>query len=274
MSTRPRIIDAWIQPWTSDVTSQLDDRTLHVFRQYGRGEGLESGVPIEEMISDMDEAGIDLALLSAGPMIPTDLVLKTIENYPERFRGVAWVDPTKGIMKALAELEHLVRNYPICAFKLEPFILRLDPTDRVFYPIYAKCAELGITLQTQVGGTGPLLPSRTGQPLLIDDIALDFPELRIVCGHVGSPWVAEMIHIAFKHPNVWIDTSARLPKRFEPEFLQYLRTYGQDKCIFATDWPVLDFARPVQQAADLGLPPEVYQKFMVDNAVAAFDLQL
>jgi len=142
----------------------------------------------------------------------------------------------------------------------------------MFYPLYAKCEELGLTLQTQVGGTGPLFPSRSGSPLYIDEVALDFPDLRIVCGHVGSPWVDEMIHVAWKHENVYIDTSARLPRHFEPSFLKYLRTYGQDKCIFATDWPLLDFEQTLAQVDALDLGPEVAGKFLAGNAVRAFDL--
>ena len=271
--TRPRIIDAWVQPWTPEIVKAFPDKVLHVARQY-KQDRLVDGLPLQALADELEAAGVDLALVSGGPVIPMDPVLEVLDRWPDRFRGVAWADPTAGIVKALADLEHLVKNHPIVAFKLEPFLLRLDPTDRVFYPVYAKCAELGIALQTQVGGTGPLYPSRTGLPLHIDEIALDFPELRIVCGHVGSPWVDEMIHVAFKHPNVWIDTSARLPKLFEPQFVKYLSTYGQDKCIFATDWPLLDVASTLAQVDQLELRPEVKEKFLVSNAVRAFALDI
>jgi predicted TIM-barrel fold metal-dependent hydrolase len=143
----------------------------------------------------------------------------------------------------------------------------------VFYPLYAKCEELGIAVQTQVGGTGPLFPSRTGQPLYIDEVALDFPDLPIVCGHVGSPWVDEMIHVAWKHENVYVDTSARLPKHFEPSFLKFLSSYGQDKCIFATDWPLLDYDLPLKQLRTLDLKDTVLDKFLHANAIRAFGLE-
>jgi predicted TIM-barrel fold metal-dependent hydrolase len=210
--------------------------------------------------------------VSGGPATPMSEVLRCLDLAPDLLVGVVWTDPVEGIMKAVRELEQFVKDYPICGFKLEPFYLRRNPTDRIFYPLYAKCEELGLTLHTQVGGTGPLLPSRTGQPLYIDEVALDFPDLRIVCGHVGSPWVDEMIHVAWKHDNVYIDTSARLPRHFEPAFAKYLRSYGQDKCIFATDWPLLDYTGTLKQVEALELPPHVADKFLAGNAVRAFRL--
>lgn len=175
-------------------------------------------------------------------------------------------------MRAVRELEAYVRDYPICAFKLEPYFFSKTPTDRVFYPIYAKCEELGIAVQTQAGGTGPLYPSRSGLPLYLDEVALDFPDLTIVAGHVGSPWVDEMIHVAWKHPNVFIDTSARPPRHFEPTFKKFLSSYGQDKCIFGTDWPILGFDETLDQVDDLSLSPSVKAKFLCHNAIRAFGL--
>jgi predicted TIM-barrel fold metal-dependent hydrolase len=81
-----------------------------------------------------------------------------------------------------------------------------------------------------------------------------------------------MIAIAWKHPNVWIDTSAHLPKHFPAEFVRFLKTFGQDKVIWATDWPIVDFERSLTQLDDLSLTPEVRRKFLHDNAVEAFKL--
>lgn len=268
---RPKVVDAWIQPWTASVVQALPERTANVFRRYGE-ERVKNGISLESMMEEMDASDVDVALVSGGPTVPNALVLEALERWPEKLIGVVAVDPTDGVMRAVRELETLVRNYPICAMKLEPFYFWKDPTDRVFYPLYAKCEELGIAVQTQVGGTGPLYPSRTGQPLHIDDVALDFPDLTIVCGHVGSPWVEEMIHVAWKHENVYIDTSARPAKHFEAPFLKFLSSYGQDKCIYASDWPLLDFARPLAEARALGLKPEVEAKFLAGNAIRAFGL--
>ena len=230
------MVDAWIQPWNDVVVQALPWQTLNVLRRYGQTR-LMDGVSLEEMYDELDRSAVDLALVSGGPATPASEVFKTLDDRPDDTVGVVWVDPTQGIMNALRDLESIVRDHRVCGVKLEPFYLRRDPTDRVFYPLYAKCEELGLTLQTQVGGTGPLFPSSTGRPLHIDEVALDFPDLRIVCGHVGSPWADEMIHVAWKHENVYIDTSARLPRHFEPAFSTFLARTGRTSACSAPTGP-------------------------------------
>jgi len=266
------VIDAWIQPWTSAVVAALPPRSYNVIERYSN-QRLMDGIPMEQMLDELHSSRVDLALISGGPATPMPEVLAALDEDPDHLIGVAAVDPTDGVMRAVRELEAYVRDYPICGFKLEPFYHWRNPTDRVFYPIYAKCEELGLAVQTQVGGTGPLFPSRTGLPLYIDDVALDFPDLTIVCGHVGSPWVEEMMHVAWKHENVYIDTSARLPKHFEPTFRKFLSSYGQDKCMFATDWPLLGFDQALDQVDTLELSPAVKAKFLHGNAIRAFGLE-
>ncbi len=266
------VIDAWIQPWNRVVIDALPSRAFNVVERYGN-ERLIGGISIDDMLDELARSSVDLALVSGGPATPMSEVVKSLDKDPDHLIGVASVDPTAGIMRAVRELEAYVRDYPICGLKLEPFYLYKDPTDRMYYPLYAKCEELGLAVQTQVGGTGPLFPSRTGQPLHIDEVALDFPDLTIVCGHVGSPWVDEMIHVAWKHANVYIDTSARLPKHFEPTFQKFLASYGQDKCIHASDWPLLSFDASLDQIDLMGLKPEVKAKFLHGNAIRAFGLE-
>ena len=109
----------------------------------------------------------------------------------------------------------------------------------------------------------------------IYQVALDFPELRIVGGHIGWPWTEEAIAVAWKHANVWIDTSAHVPKHFPPTFTYFMRTFGQDKCLFASDWPLLPLARPLRELDEhCALPEPVRQKFLRENAARAFKLEL
>lgn len=269
---RPQVVDAWIQPWTKEIVDGLPWRTANVFKRYGESAAMH-GISLEQMMEEMDASPVDLALVSGGPVMPNSVVLECLDRWSDRLIGVVAVDPSDGVMKAVRELESLARDYPICAMKLEPFYHWTDPTHRMFYPLYAKCEELGLAVQTQVGGTGPYYPSRSGQPLYIDEVALDFPDLTIVCGHVGTPWAEEMIHVAWKHENIFIDTSARLPKHFEPGLLTFLTRYGQDRCIYASDWPLLDMERPLRQVEDLNLTEEVRRKFLAENAIRAFRLE-
>jgi hypothetical protein len=100
----------------------------------------------------------------------------------------------------------------------------------------------------------------------IDQVALDFPELRILCGHIGWPWTEEMIAVAWKHANVYIDTSAHAPKHYPAPFVHFLKTFGKKKVCFATDYPLLPFDRVLQELDGLELAPDVRQLFLRDNA--------
>ena len=125
--------------------------------------------------------------------------------------------------------------------RMLPWLWETPPTDRRFYPLYAACVELGVPFCTQVGHTGPLRPSEPGRPIpYIDQIAIDFPELVIVGGHVGYPWTEEMIAVARKHENVYIDTSAYTSRRLPAELIAYMRTAGGSrKVLFGSNYPMI-----------------------------------
>ncbi len=270
-----KIIDAWVQPWPADAVAEMPQRIFTLSDRMEGGARMRAGIRLETLIDEMDAAGIDTALCSAGPLIPNVWVVDAVTRYPDRLIGVAAVNPWSpdGVMPAVHELRSLVADHGFKGLKLEPFILDKIPTEAQWYPLYAACTELDITLQVQVGGTGPAnYTSETGRPGHIDRVAMDFPELRIVAGHIGWPWTEEMIAVAAKHPNVWIDTSAHLPKYYPSQFVHFLRSYGRRKCIWASDWPILTFESAFDGIDGLELSDEVKQLFLHDNAVTAFKL--
>jgi len=268
MADRPPIVDVWTQ-YISATAPGVNPEGENVFRNYGMLDVFHQGTDVARMIDAMDRHGVRVALMAGD----NEAVARAQNAYPGRLWGEYHASPTH-IMEAVRELEHYVRVRGFVALRIEPFMWRKPPTDRAYYPLYAKAAELGVTFQTQVGHTGPLYPSDTGRPLYIDEVALDFPELRIVCGHIGWPWTEEMIAVAWKHRNVWIDTSAHLPRHYPPAFVHFLKTFGKDKVCFATDYPLLGWERVLEQVDALGLEPEIGRRFLHDNALRAFNLKV
>ena len=266
MADQVPIVDVWTQ-FISGTAPGVNPAGENVFRNYGMLDVFHHGTDVERMIDVMDRHGVKIALMAGD----NESVAKAQNKHPGRIFGQYHADPTH-IMKAVQELDHYVRNCGFVCLRIEPFMWKKAPTDRVYYPLYAKACELDVAFQTQVGHTGPLYPSETGRPLYIDEVALDFPELRIVCGHIGWPWTEEMIAVAWKHRNVWIDTSAHAPKRYPAEFVHFMKTWGKTKVCFATDYPLLQWDRVVPEVATLDLPADVQRKFFHDNAMAAFKL--
>jgi hypothetical protein len=124
-----------------------------------------------------------------------------------------------------------------------------------------------------VGHTGPLCPSEPGRPIpYIDEVAIEFPELKIVGGHIGYPWTVEMIAVATKHPNVYIDTSAYTAKRYPREFVDYLKANGRKKVLFGTNYPMVTAAMCLKDLDALGLDDEVKKLFLYENAKRVFGL--
>ena len=224
------------------------------------------GVTLEECIRQMDEAGIRRGFLvstKCGPKgpastyhLPVRLVAEAIQKYPDRFSGLAGVDPTEG-MAGVRQLEHAVKDLGFVGAHFYPHWFELAPDHAKWYPFYAKCCELDVPVQLQVGQSMIYAPEHrtrsVGRPITLDGVACDFPELKIVGIHVGIPWTDEMIAMAWKHPNVYIGCDAHSPKYWPPQFVQYMNTYGQDKVIFGTDYPVLDFKRTRDEFEALGL---------------------
>ncbi len=262
------IVDVWTQH-ISATPPGVNPVGENVFRNYGMLDVFHHGTDFEKMVASMDRHGVRVALMAGD----NEAVARAMEQHPARILGEYHAHPGD-IMKAVRELDHFVRQRGFVALRIEPFMWRKPPTDCVYYPLYAKAVELGVTFQTQVGHTGPLYPSETGRPLYIDEVALDFPELRICCGHIGWPWTEEMIAVAWKHRNVWIDTSAHVPRHFPQPFVHFMKTFGKDKVCFATDYPLLQWDRVMKEVDGLELPADVRQKFLYDNAVKAFALKL
>jgi len=146
------------------------------------------------------------------------------------------------------------------------------------YPIYAKCCELDVPIRMQVGHCLRYSADRplksVGRPVLPDTIACDFPELKLVGIHIGWPWTEEMIAVAYKHPNVYIGTDAYAPKHWEKSFVHFMNSFGQDKVIFGTDYPVIDLQRARSEFEAPGLRDAAYRKVLRDNTIKLYGLDL
>jgi predicted TIM-barrel fold metal-dependent hydrolase len=245
---------------------------------------IRDGVPVPDYIEKMDRAGIERSLLiavRAGDLnvresfeLPYERVHEVCLQHPDRFSGLAGVDPFRG-MQGLRDLEHAVRELGFVGAHLYPHWFGLAPDHAKYYPYYAKCCELGIPIMMQIGhnliySRNRRLPS-VGRPITLDQVAIDFPELRLIGIHVGIPWTDEAISMAWKHEHVYLAGDAYAPKHWPDAFVHYANTYGRHKVLFGTDWPVIDCERAVQEIDDLGLRPESHARLMRDNALDVFD---
>lgn len=267
-----RGVDVWAQHVNEDFMAQPWLEPLLRWTKISR-----TPPSIEQLLAAMDEQRIGLALLSAwhGPggwLITNQDVANTVMAHPERFRGLAAADITDPVA-AVREVRRCVQDLGFVGVRIVPWLWDLPPDDRRFYPLYVACVELGVPLCTQIGHTGPLRPSEPGRPIpYLERVLLDFPDLVVVGGHVGAPWIQEVLSLAAKFPNFHIDTSAYAVHRLPIELVSYLRSVGRTRVMFGTNWPMLDAARALAELDSLSLDDETRDLFLGGNADRIFAL--
>lgn len=267
------IIDAWIQHPTLRHSS---DPMFESLRRWIKSPPPTQELPVAATVAALDQAGVNRALTCAwvaphNVMISNDEVASFVAQSGGRLVGVGSVDIGKP-MAAVREVRRCVLELGFKAIRVLPWLWELPPTDRRFYPLYTACCELGVPFCTQIGHTGPLMPSEPGRPIYLDQVALDFPELTIVGGHIGHPWTDEAIAVATKHANVYIDTSAYTVARYPAALVEFMRGHGRHKVLFGSNYPMIMPAQALQGLARLGLDDEVRRLFLGDNAARVYGL--
>ena len=244
------------------------------------------GIAIEDYIAKMDRAGIERSFLIAvrcgdlrvrgSTEIPYAWVAEICAEYPHRFSGLAGLDPTRGIA-GLKELDLAVKKYGFVGAHFYPHWFNEAPDSAVWYPYYARCAELDIPVMMQVGHCLVYQKDRRlpniGRPMTLDRVAIHFPELKLIGIHLGYPWTEEMISLCWKHPNVYMAGDAYAPKHWPAQAVHYANTYGQDKFLFGTDWSVVDPERAMKDVHELNFRPEPLKKILRNNAIDLFKLK-
>lgn len=267
------IIDAWGQHPT---LRHGQDEIFTSLRRWTRREIPTEQMPVAETIKAMDAAGVDRMLISAwyaprNVMISNDEVNAFVQQSNDRFIGVGSVDISRP-MEAVREIRRCVEELGFKAIRVLPWLWEVPPTDRRFYPVYVALCEAGIPFCTQIGHTGPLMSSEVGRPIYLDRVALDFPELVIVGGHIGWPWTEEAIAVATKHENIYIDTSAYTAARYPAPLVEFMRGHGRHKVMFGTNWPMIAPAKALENLDSLGLDMATRSAFLAGNAQRVFRL--
>jgi predicted TIM-barrel fold metal-dependent hydrolase len=278
-------IDVVANIWTAEALAGRPDRRDFYRGKIGIDEATFRGISLDEMLRRMDASRIERAFLIAAKVgaafhpacyhVPYELVAAAVAAHPDRFSGIAGLDPTEG-MAGVRALDRAVQDHRFIGAHFYPHWFELPPDHAKWYPFYAKCVELDIPVQLQVGQSliyDPRYPRRSvGRPIALDAVACDFPELRLIGIHLGIPWIDEMMAMAWKHPNVYIGTDAHSPRYWPASFVHFANTYGQDKVLFGTDFPVLDFARTRAEIDALGMRPGPLAKLLRENARRVYRL--
>jgi predicted TIM-barrel fold metal-dependent hydrolase len=220
-----------------------------------------------------DEAG-----LGRQP-VPNEEVAEVAARNPDVLIPFASIDPWKG-KAGVAAARRLIGEHGVRGFKFHPNTQAFWPNDRQFYPLYEVIAEAGLIALFHSGttGIGAGLPGGGGvklkysNPMCVDDVAADFPELDIVLAHPSFPWQEEALAIAVHKPNVYIDLSGWSPKYFPEILVRYTNTLLREKMLFGSDYPLITPDRWLADFEQLPIRDEVRPLVLKENAVRLLGL--
>jgi predicted TIM-barrel fold metal-dependent hydrolase len=263
-----RAIDLWVNVTMGE--QEPPEYLVRVKEDYFKGgDEFFRNIEPERLIADMDAAGVEKAVVTLDAGSPSKHALRFAAKYPGRLFYSVSARPT-GRMQEVWDVEALVRSEPVVMARVVPFTTDLPPSHPHYFPLYVKCIELDLPISINTGLPGPPVPGECQNPLHLDRVCFQLPELKICMAHGADPWWNVAIRLMIKYRNLHLMTSAYAPRYLPPELIHFMNTRGQDKILFATDHPVLSFERCIGEAQQLELRPGVLDKYLRANAERLF----
>jgi len=223
--------------------------------------------------------GVDAEANMGRRRIPNEEIAEAAQKNSDIMIAFGSIDPHKGKMGA-REARRLIEDYGVKGFKFHPTVQAYHPYDRMAWPIYEVIAEYKLPAVFHTGHSGIGSGMRCGgglrleysNPMHLDDVAIDFPDMQIIMAHPSFPWQDEALSVATHKPNVWIDLSGWSPKYFPKQLVQYANTLLKDRILFGSDYPLITPDRWMKDFEDAGFKPEVMPGILKGNAMRLLKL--
>jgi predicted TIM-barrel fold metal-dependent hydrolase len=248
----------------------------------------EGRTPTLDQLADRYRAGrmaavvftVDAEHQTGHAPVPNDDVARAAQRHPDVLIPFGSIDPHRGAA-GVDEARRLVTEMGVRGFKFHPTLQGFSPDDPMAYPLYEVLQELGVPALFHSGqtGIGAGMPGGNGlrlrhsNPMLLDDVAAEFPELTIILAHPSFPWQDEALSVATHKANVYIDLSGWSPKYFPPQLVQYANTILKDKVLFGSDYPLITPERWLADFAELPIRDEVRPLILKENAIRVLGLR-
>lgn len=283
--TDEQLFDGWINlPY---LPGEVEPDPTVVARFKRGNSAYEGGDTMADVVADMDRLGIAGGVLSKAPRDITPpyvhgtktgeaILRETCERlataqkeFPGRFVTSVGVDPRLGY-EAAKHVRIAVREYGIKCIRIIPMFTGIAIDDKLAYPLYTAACDEDAVVSINVGVPGPMKPAKLQRTILVDEVALAFPELKIAMSHLGNPWISETVAMLLKHPNVYAMTAGWAPKYVPNEILDFAQRRGAAKLMWASDYPILSMERTVREGLELALTGAAREGYLGANARAVF----
>lgn len=258
-------------------------------------EKIRKGWTAEYMVEMMERAHVEISFVISlwcangvggeEIFVAAEEMLPMLTQHSRKFFGLVGISPLRAWSDkyyAPRYIDRAVNDYGFKGVHLYPHWFGIRINDARMYPIFEKCAELDVPISFQTGqGTMRSNSRIVARPIWMDEIARDFPTLKIVALHSGYPWEEELVSLAVDNDNIYMCPDVPPPRMWHASIIEYLKEEGRfqnlggaGKVIWATDWPLQDQEGSLKEIDALGLKPEIRRKLIRDNAIKLYKLDL
>jgi hypothetical protein len=267
------IVDGWVNLIPEAFASRwvAQDAQQGVVELFGAD--LATGPTVEGLLGAMDGAGIDLGVLTSGLSEPerahqaggyaAEDFIAIAAEHPGRFLVAPTVERAGRPSRNCARIRELAQHAAVAMVRITPLVEQHELNHRLYYPVYATCEELGLPVSINIGVPGPQVRSRCQDPVLLEDVLIDFPRLTVVGAHMGHPYEALLIQYMLKWPQLHLMTSAYLATYMDPALVRFMdSSRGRGRVLFASDHPVIPAGKALDAARRLPLSDEGMALFL------------
>jgi len=275
------VFDLWVNVVTPALAQRWGaDRAAEGARALF-GDGLDSEHGADALIAAMDEASVDTAMVT-GALAPPEIVrasgglaaedlLDLADAHPGRLLVSATVDRPDKPVTEVRRIRELAQHPRFAMVRVTPFLAQYELNHRLYYPVYAACAELGLPVSINIGVPGPRARSACQHPALLEDVLIDFPGLVVVGAHMGHPYEELLVTYMLKWDTLYLSNSAYLATYMDDALVRFMgSSRGRGRVLFASDHPVIDMGRALEAARKLDLDDESLEEFLGASAARLF----
>jgi predicted TIM-barrel fold metal-dependent hydrolase len=264
---------------TDEMWKEFEDAASHYFKAGRRPTIAETIAYYRERRLGLVMFTVDSEFEMGVRRVPNEEVAEAARDNADMMLAFASIDPHKGKL-GVRQARRLIEEYGMRGFKFHPTCQGFFPNDRMAYPLYELIAERRLPAIFHTGHSGIGTGMRGGgglrlkysQPIHLDDVAADFPDMTIILAHPSWPWTDEALSVALHKPNVYIDLSGWLPRYFPPQIVRYGNTQLKHKLLFGSDYPLISPDRWIEDFRAAGFKPEVQELILKENAIRALGL--
>jgi uncharacterized protein len=263
------VVDLWVNALTGKAAEAFLGQSGNEGIPDFLGGDLSAASTLAKLIATMDSCGVDLGVVAAGISAPeTDTLLDDIAPHADRLCVALVADRAERPVQQCARLRALAQHPAVALVRVTPLVEQYPINDKLYYPLYATCAELGLPVSVNVGVPGPRVRSACQHPELLEDVLIDFRGMTVIGAHMGHPYEALLMQYMLKWPDLYLSNSAYLAKYMDPALVSFMdSSRGRGRVLYASDHPFLPMERAVAAARSLPLSVPAMEAFMGGTAV-------